>query len=104
MKILYGFYRADAGQILFEGKPVAIRSPQDAIRLHIGMVFQDFSLIPAFSVAENIALFLSDLKAIPDMQEINRLIRNLSSRYGMDITPEAWWRTFPSANNRKLKS
>ncbi len=89
MKILYGFYRADAGQILFEGKPVAIRSPQDAIRLHIGMVFQDFSLIPAFSVAENIALFLSDLKAIPDMQEINRLIRNLSSRYGMDITPEA---------------
>ncbi|MCX7856042.1 MAG: ATP-binding cassette domain-containing protein, partial [Anaerolineae bacterium] len=56
MKILYGFYRADAGQILVNGRPVSIRSPQDARKMNIGMVFQEFTLIPALSVAENLSL------------------------------------------------
>ena len=65
MKILYGFYRADSGEIRLEGKPVQIRSPQDARRLRIGMVFQDFVQVPALTVAENIALFLPDLPVDP---------------------------------------
>lgn len=89
MKILYGFYRASAGQIFFGGTPVSIRSPQDARRLKIGMVFQDFTLIPAFSVAENIALFLPDLKPVPDMAAINRLILDLSTRYNLHVNPQA---------------
>src|SRR5215470_8081972 len=56
-KILYGFYRADAGTISLNGAPVAIRSPEDARRLGIGMVFQDLVQVPAFTVAENVALF-----------------------------------------------
>ena len=63
MKILYGFYRADSGRSDLNGQPVQIHSPADARKLGIGMLFQDFSLIPALSVAENIALFLEDLKA-----------------------------------------
>lgn len=85
MKILYGFYRADAGQILVGGKPVSIRSPHDARALHIGMVFQDLSLIPALSVAENIALFLPDLPAVPDPREVDRRIRVLSERYNLKV-------------------
>src|SRR5512142_1362381 len=61
MKILYGFYRADAGEICLRGEPVQIRSPQDARRLRIGMVFQEFTLIPAMNVVENVALFLPSL-------------------------------------------
>src|SRR5439155_21285969 len=61
MKILYGFYRADAGEIRLGGQPVRIRSPHDARRHRIGMVFQDFVQVPALSVAENVALFLPDL-------------------------------------------
>src|SRR3972149_10656738 len=61
MKILYAFYRADSGQIYLNGEPVQIHSPHDARKFHIGMVFQDFVQIPAFSVAENIALFLPNL-------------------------------------------
>ena len=41
MKILYGFYRADSGEIRLNGKPVQIHSPHDAKQLRIGMVFQD---------------------------------------------------------------
>ncbi len=47
MKILYGFYRADSGQILLNGEPITIRSPHDARKVHIGMVFQDFTLMLA---------------------------------------------------------
>ena len=66
MKILYGFYRADAGEIRFDGHPTEIREPEDARRLGIGMVFQDFVQIPALSVAENLALFFPNLAFILD--------------------------------------
>src|SRR3954453_22538470 len=56
MKILEGVYTPDAGQILIDGQPVEIRSPQDARALGIGMIFQEFSLIPTLTVAQNIFL------------------------------------------------
>ncbi len=59
MKILYGFYRADAGEILLRDKSISINSPQDARDFHIGMVFQDFTQIPAFTVLENCSLIPS---------------------------------------------
>jgi simple sugar transport system ATP-binding protein len=60
-KILYGYYRPDAGEIRVSGKTAPIRSPADARRLGIGMVFQNFALIPALSAWENVALFRDDL-------------------------------------------
>src|SRR5512137_269479 len=56
MKILFGVYRADEGEIQLNGQSISIHSPRDARAIRIGMVFQDLNLIPAFSVAENIAL------------------------------------------------
>jgi general nucleoside transport system ATP-binding protein len=56
MSILYGLYTADSGEILMNGKPVAISSPKDAINLGIGMVHQHFMLIPVMTVTENIVL------------------------------------------------
>jgi simple sugar transport system ATP-binding protein len=60
MKILYGFYTSDAGSISIDGKPVSFGSPRDAMAAGIGMVFQQFSLVPALSVLENL------LAAFPD--------------------------------------
>src|ERR1035438_10064636 len=51
-KIMYGFTRPDSGEILLGGKPVDLHSPRDARALGIGMVFQNFMLIPAFTVLE----------------------------------------------------
>ena len=89
VKILYGYYRADAGRILLDGKPVSIRSPQDARRVNIGMVFQEFTLIPALSVAENIALFLPELPAVLNRGEIHHRISELSERYNLQVAPQA---------------
>lgn len=54
MKLLYGFYNADAGEIRIDGALVSITSPRDAMAFGIGMVFQQFSLVPALSVLENL--------------------------------------------------
>ena len=89
MKILYGFYRADSGNIVLDGQHVQIESPADARKLQIGMVFQEFNLIPAFTVAENIALFLPDLKAVLNPREIDRKITEISARYDLQVNPHA---------------
>ena len=46
MNIVYGIYQPDAGEMVWKGSPVAVRSPVDAIALGIGMVHQSFRLIP----------------------------------------------------------
>lgn len=84
-KILYGYYRPDAGEISVAGRPVRIDSPQDARRLGIGMIFQNFSLIPALAVWENIALFLRDLPWTIGPGELRRRMADLAARLRLDI-------------------
>ncbi len=88
MKILYGFYRADSGEIQQNGNPVTIKSPQDARDLQIGMVFQNHNLIPALTIAENIALFLPDLPFILRKKDISDYIKEISSNYNLQVNPE----------------
>ena len=87
MKILYGFYRADSGEIRLKGQPVQIRSPHDAKRLGIGMVFQDFTLIPAMNVAENISLFLPRLPVVLNKRGMIRRIEEISKRFDLQVDP-----------------
>jgi general nucleoside transport system ATP-binding protein len=89
VKILYGFYRADAGEIRLDGAPVAIRAPEDARALGIGMVFQDLLQVPALTVAENVALFLPDLPAVLGRAALARRIAATSEQYGLAIDPRA---------------
>src|SRR5215475_4003542 len=56
MGILYGYYRADRGEMLVRGQPVAFRSAQDALAAGIGMVHQHFMLVESFTVLENVVL------------------------------------------------
>ena len=84
MKIVYGVVRADAGRIIWEGVPTRIRSPSDARALGIGMVFQHFSLFPALTVAENIALTLPGAR---DLSSLAERAREVSRRHGIPIDP-----------------
>jgi general nucleoside transport system ATP-binding protein len=90
MKVLYGYYRPEGGQVVFDGKPVNLKSPLEARRLRIGMVFQNFTLIPAFTVTENVALFLPKLKIRLNPKIIASKICEISARYGLDIDPNAY--------------
>jgi len=56
VKVLTGVYRRDAGQVAFDGRPIAPRSPLEAQRLGISTIYQEVNLIPHLSVAENIFL------------------------------------------------
>lgn len=94
MNVLYGMTRPDAGRIVIDGEPVDIRSPLDAIARHIGMVHQDFLLIPRFSVAENVALGRPDVTAPRwrwrnEVAGVTRRIQELSDRFGLDVDPHA---------------
>jgi general nucleoside transport system ATP-binding protein len=90
MNVLYGLYGRDSGDILFEGKDVDIRSPEQAISLGIGMVHQEFMLVKPFTVAENVALGL-DAGSGPflDMETVREKIINLSEKYGLAVDPDS---------------
>ncbi|MCH2240881.1 MAG: ABC transporter ATP-binding protein [Aquabacterium sp.] len=84
MKIIYGAVRPDAGEIRFNGQPVAIRSPQEARALGISMVYQHFSLFDTLTAAENVWLGLDKRSKLPEVIE---RIRRVSGEYGLDVDP-----------------
>jgi ribose transport system ATP-binding protein len=56
MRVLCGAHHPDAGDILLDGSPVRLKSPADARRLGIAVIFQEFSLVPYLDIAQNIFL------------------------------------------------
>lgn len=90
MKILYGLYQADEGEILINGRPVRIKSPADALHQGIGMIHQHFLLVPAFTVAENVALGLHSTRGpLLDLDVVAERIKSLSASYGLSVDPHA---------------
>jgi simple sugar transport system ATP-binding protein len=75
MNVLVGLYRPDAGEIVARGRPVEIHSPRDAALLGIGMVHQNFKLVPTMTVAQNVVLGMPDPPFMPDMAKISDEIR-----------------------------
>jgi simple sugar transport system ATP-binding protein len=90
MKILYGLYQPDAGQILLNGQPIRIHSPLDSINYGIGMIHQHFMLVDSLTVAENVALGLkSSREPQLDLDKVSARIRELAEKYGLQVDPEA---------------
>lgn len=90
MSILYGFYKADAGEIFIQGRPTAIPDSQAAIRAGIGMVFQHFKLVQNFTVLENIILGAEDGALLrPSLAKARQSLRHLAEEYELDVDPDA---------------
>ncbi|MDP5308713.1 ABC transporter ATP-binding protein [Paracoccus spongiarum] len=90
MSILCGILSPNSGQIVYKGRPLALKSPREAMQQRIGMVHQHFMLVPNLTVAENYVLGQGwPLRVIRDMAQVHARIRELSARYGLDVRPDA---------------
>ena len=90
MRIAYGFYRPDSGEILVDNKIRAIQAPRDAIALGIGMVHQHFMLVDPMTVAENIILGAEPGSAASlDLHRAEKRIGALSEEFHLAIDPRA---------------
>jgi ABC-type uncharacterized transport system ATPase subunit len=91
MNILYGLYKADAGEIVVRGKPITFTSAKDAIEAGIGMVHQHFMLIPVMTVAENIVLGNEPVREgiLLDEAGAEERVRELSQQFGLVVDPGA---------------
>jgi general nucleoside transport system ATP-binding protein len=90
MRIAYGFYTADSGEILVDGEPRRIETPHDAIRLGVGMVHQHFMLVDTMTVAENIVLGAEPGTPVSiDLRQAAKEIRQLSDEFRLSVDPSA---------------
>src|SRR5437660_6530028 len=88
MRIAYGFYTADGGEILVDGQVREIRTPHDAIALGIGMVHQHFMLVEPMTVAENLVLGAEPGSAAAlDLKKAAEEIRKLSAEFKLAVNP-----------------
>src|ERR1044071_1381540 len=88
MRIAYGFYTADSGEILVNGQVQNINSPHDAIALGIGMVHQHFMLVETMTVAENIVLGAEPGSSVAlDLKSAAAQIRQLSEEFKLAVNP-----------------
>ena len=89
MNVLAGLYRPEAGEILVNGQHVVLRSPQDAIANGIGMIHQQFMLVPNQTVVENMVLGLNRPRFFLNLRQIEGQIQALGEQYGLSVNPRA---------------
>jgi ABC-type uncharacterized transport system ATPase subunit len=124
MNVLYGLVQPDEGEILIDGKPVAIHSPKDAISAGVGMVHQHFMLVPVFTVAENVTLGSEPVRrlrlpekvaglrlpqlSLPalgllDRRHARTTVHELSERYGLQVDPDATIEDLPVGVQQRVE-
>lgn len=90
MRILYGMYSLDEGEIRVKGERVDIKSPKDSISHGIGMVHQHFTLVRTLTVLENVILGLPSPKGFRlDYASAREKLGALAQRYGLEVDPDA---------------
>lgn len=88
MKILAGFHTPDTGQIEIDSQKMVFHSPKDAKLVGVGMVHQHFSLVPALTVGENLALGSPDTPFLLKPKQWNQHLMDSAESFGFDIRPD----------------
>jgi simple sugar transport system ATP-binding protein len=102
MRILYGLYHADEGDIHVGGQPVQIRSPRDAIDHGIGMVTQHFALVLPLTVTENVVLGYTEGVRL-NLDEAHRQVAAAAERFGIDVEPRALVRDLSVGERQRVE-
>jgi general nucleoside transport system ATP-binding protein len=104
MRIAYGFYAADSGEVWVDGRPRRLESPHDAIALGIGMVHQHFMLVDTMTVAENIVLGSEPGTPLAlDLKAAEARVRALSESFGLEVDPAARVETLAVGQQQRVE-
>lgn len=89
MNVLYGMVEPDQGIIRIQGEDAVVKSPQDAIKLGIGMIHQHFMLVPSFTIAENVILGEEPSRAaLVDQKSARKAVLDLAQQLGFEVDPD----------------
>ncbi|POF34417.1 ABC transporter ATP-binding protein [Roseibium marinum] len=104
MSILYGFYHADDGDILVNGKKVTIADSKAAIGMGIGMVHQHFMLVDNFTVLENVVLGAEDSAMLAGGLDRARIeLKRLEEEYELRVDPDALIQDLPVGLQQRVE-
>ena len=97
LKIISGLHSADEGQVKLDGKVVKFKNPQDSQNSGIAMVYQELTLLPEMTVAQNIFLNnqFKDRLGFLDVKAAKKKCLELSKKYGIELEPDALVRELP---------
>ena len=92
MNILMGIYQQDEGRIFINGEEVHFKGPDDAFKAGLGMVHQQYMLVPGMTVTENVALGYKQVwKPLKlDLSMVRDRVMQVSQHYGLAVNPDAY--------------
>ena len=103
MRVAFGEIRPDIGTVIVQGESVRLASPRDALRAGIGMVHQHFTLVPAMTVAENVALGTRADGWRFDARRAAERLRAIGRDTGLALAPDARVSTLGVAAQQRLE-
>ena len=104
MKVLFGLEQPDAGEIRLNSRPVRFSGPGQAIAAGVGMVFQHFSLVPSFTVYENVVLGSEPRSGVAfDRREAIAQVRTLSREFRLSVDPLASVASLPVGQQQRVE-
>jgi simple sugar transport system ATP-binding protein len=103
VKCIMGFYSADKGQVLLDGKETSIQNPRDARASGIGMVYQHFTLVPSLTGAENLVISRADAPAVIDWRKESRALDKFLDRMPFRVPLDVPVSTLAAGEKQKLE-
>lgn len=105
MKVLFGQYEPDEGEIIFEGKPISFKSVKEAVNCGISMIYQELSPIKELSIAENVFTGRYPLTSghFIDWKKMYSTCQEIFDRWGLDYDPHAKMKTLKTADVQMIE-
>jgi general nucleoside transport system ATP-binding protein len=103
VKCIMGFYHPTSGTILVDGREVEIASPKDAAALSLGMVYQQFTLVPSLTGAENLVISRAQVPEVIDWAKETKALKAFMARMPFQVPLDVETRQLAAGQKQKLE-